>query len=211
MSPEISPAEDLTKTSQSTCIDAAGAIILHIHDLFQAAPNLRRWRYYCYYCLQATLVLLIKLIDEPVGEQSRNIVTKCHLSIAIFKQIELKVAQRCAELVASVLNSRQKRQISESSSEQPALDPSQSVFEPCESVMPSQQIADQLPTKEVQYGLMESGTDEFSAGSCPDLTFSGTELDFSVDDELWNDFVKSGMHTRPFESWMNILNDQEAP
>ncbi|RVX74754.1 hypothetical protein B0A52_01031 [Exophiala mesophila] len=210
MSPEISPSEDLTRTSQPFCIDAAGAIILHIHGLFQVAPNLRRWRYYCYYCLQATLVLLIKLVDEPLAEQNRSIVAKCHLSIVIFKQIELKVAQRCAELVVSVLNSRQKQQTSEDIPEQRAPEPSQPGIGPSDPALGSQQVAAQLPTKEAQYGIMESATDEFSAGSCPDLTFSGTELDFSVDDDLWNDFVKSGMHTRPFESWMNILNDQEA-
>lgn len=106
-----------------------------------------------------------------------------------------------------------------------SLDSTVPVFESSAS---AQQTSDQAgpapgPAKELPQcgasGLFESSsssTDDLMAstgtgsGSCPDLTFSGTEWDFSVvdDDELWNDFVDSGMHVRPFESWMNILNDQ---
>jgi hypothetical protein len=168
---------------------------------------------------------LIRVIDEPFAEQTKEIVAKCHLSIEVFKQIDLKVAQRCAEIVARVLNSRQRQQSSRqgspgkmqypakptSKSTKPESESTRPAFEPMAPAEPSQQASDQVPSKEPQYGLMESGATDFAPGSCPDLTFSGTEWDFSADDELWNELVDSGMHTtRPFESWMNILNDQNG-
>jgi hypothetical protein len=167
---------------------------------------------------------LIRVIDEPFAEQTNEIVAKCHMSIEVFEQIDLKVAQRCAEIVARVLNSRQRRQSSRqgspgtmqysakptSKSTQPGSDSTQPVFEPLAPAEASQQASDQVPSKEPQYGLIESGATDFAPGSCSDLTFNGTEWDFSADDELWNGVFESGMHTRPFESWMNILNDQNG-
>jgi hypothetical protein len=39
-------------------------MISHIHRSFELVPGLRRWSYYCFYCLQATLVLLPKVADD---------------------------------------------------------------------------------------------------------------------------------------------------
>lgn len=100
-------------------------MINHIHRLFKMAPNLRRWSYYCFYCLQATLILLASLIDvERAGRRTPGCATTtqdnqsakdiqtfteealkagCELSIAIFEQIELKAARRCAEVVRRFL------------------------------------------------------------------------------------------------------------
>ncbi|KAJ5662653.1 uncharacterized protein N7477_010269 [Penicillium maclennaniae] len=104
-----SAASDLVNNSRSTSIQAARAIILHVHGLFEAAPCLRQWRYYCYYCLQATLVLLMKVIDEPAGEETKEIVTVCQLSVSVFRQINLRAAKRCAEIVTQIIE-RWKRQ-----------------------------------------------------------------------------------------------------
>jgi hypothetical protein len=101
-------------------------MILHIHKLFSAAPGLRRWRYYCFYCIQAALALLTKMIEverstvshndpydsvlpSPFSESNDCNVTQdklkeiCELSIQVFEWIELKAAKRCAEVVRHFL------------------------------------------------------------------------------------------------------------
>src|SRR5687768_5051094 len=56
--------QPLSKLHQSSYLDAARDTIRHIHKLFTLAPGLRRWSYYCFYCLQSTLVLLLKVADD---------------------------------------------------------------------------------------------------------------------------------------------------
>ncbi|KIW99996.1 uncharacterized protein Z518_10924 [Rhinocladiella mackenziei CBS 650.93] len=116
---------------KSLCLDAACDMISHIHELFTLAPSLRRWSYYCFYCLQATLVLLTKLTEDdnecrenqrrsspPIqdlelrnqSESRRDLKSFCHLSIGIFEQIELKAANRCVQVVRKFLNRWEDRQ-----------------------------------------------------------------------------------------------------
>ena len=78
-------------------------MVLHIHDIFQQAPSLSRWSYYCYYCLQATLVLLMRVLDEPSFEKAATTIIICEKSVQIFEQIELKASKRCADVVRYVL------------------------------------------------------------------------------------------------------------
>lgn len=79
-------------------------MVLHIHDIFQQAPSLSRWSYYCYYCLQATLVLLMRVLEEPTLDETAIIARICETSVHIFEQIELKASKRCAEVVRHVLD-----------------------------------------------------------------------------------------------------------
>jgi hypothetical protein len=106
-------AEDLNATPddvhKTSSLDAARDMVVHIHQLFRLAPSLRRWSYYCFYCLQATLVLLMRITDEPFAEGIEDSKSLCELSIQIFEQIELKAAKRCAEIVRQVLDQGQKR------------------------------------------------------------------------------------------------------
>lgn len=88
---------------QDMCVKAASDIILHVNHLFKAAPSLKCWRYYCFYCLQATLVLLARIIDEPFTMQTSAVIKLCELSIEIFEQVELKAAERFGEVVRRIL------------------------------------------------------------------------------------------------------------
>ncbi len=105
---------------QTSCVDAARDMVAHIHQIFTIAPSLRQWSYYCFYCLQATLVLLTRLIDDDgqstfpciqgteVGdsdgsEDQHNLQYYCQLSIDIFELLKLKAAERCAQVVQSFL------------------------------------------------------------------------------------------------------------
>lgn len=107
-----------------SCVDAARDMISHIHQIFQIAPSLRRWSYYCFYCLQAVLVLMMTMVDDnsqtyrrrestplwidvtELGDGSENqydLQYYCELSINIFEQLRLKAAERCAQVVRSFL------------------------------------------------------------------------------------------------------------
>ncbi|KAH9207575.1 fungal-specific transcription factor domain-containing protein [Leptodontidium sp. 2 PMI_412] len=121
--------EDLYKSS---CIDAACDMISHIHALFSLAPSLRRWSYYCFYCLQSTLVLLTSMIEEDNGRNASqtaaslpatqdtvsrtetkergDLLSFCELSMKIFHQIELEAAKRCARVVRKFLDRWESRQ-----------------------------------------------------------------------------------------------------
>ena len=103
-------------------------MIRHIHGLFILAPGLRRWSYYCFYCLQAALVILLKVaddqyrsrrqhrdggpslpgvdpslqVDSGTVQEDRRL---CNLAIDIFERIELKASQRCADVVRHFLDS----------------------------------------------------------------------------------------------------------
>jgi hypothetical protein len=94
---------------KASSLDAARDMIVHIHQLFTLAPSLRRWSYYCFYCLQATLVLLMKLTDEPFAEEIETLKSLCGLSVQVFEQIELKAAKRCAEIVQRVMDQAHER------------------------------------------------------------------------------------------------------
>lgn len=97
-------------------------MIRHVHELFRLAPSLRRWSYYCFYCLQATLVLLANITDcdhdrafPPIDSGTASVELQasekpikvspvddsclCEMSVQIFQQIELKASKRCAEHV----------------------------------------------------------------------------------------------------------------
>lgn len=85
------------------CLDAARDMINHIHRSFQIAPGLRRWSYYCFYCLQAILVLL----PQTDGDKAANDLL-CTRAVEVFEQIKLKASQRCAEVVRHYLRRRAK-------------------------------------------------------------------------------------------------------
>jgi hypothetical protein len=107
---------------QSFCLDAARDMIRHIAALFELVPHLRAWSYYCFYCLQAALVILPKLAGEnhlsrisrrsvdgddgshSTHRQPENDWEVCNLAVRVFEQIELKASQRCAEVVKQFLN-----------------------------------------------------------------------------------------------------------
>ncbi|KAF1980321.1 hypothetical protein BU23DRAFT_445114 [Bimuria novae-zelandiae CBS 107.79] len=122
-----SSRQSLMSLHQTTCLDAARDMISHIHRSFKLAPSLRRWSYYCFYCLQATLVLLSKVADtyscsrrerrhrdadtrsslQPAPELDATRVEEgdrlCSLAVDIFEQIKLKASQRCADVVRQFL------------------------------------------------------------------------------------------------------------
>jgi hypothetical protein len=109
---EIDPAAancPLMALHRKVCMDAARDMITHIHRSFEIAPGLRRWSYYCFYCLQATLVLLLQTADSMASDD-----LMCRRAVEVFEQIKLKASQRCAEVVRQYLRrhatSRQKTQ-----------------------------------------------------------------------------------------------------
>lgn len=83
------------------CLAAARDMITHIHQSFEIAPGLRRWSYYCFYCLQATLVLLPQTTDSMASDD-----LLCKRAVEVFEQIKLKASQRCAEVVRQYLRRR---------------------------------------------------------------------------------------------------------
>jgi len=124
--------EPLTLLHRSCCLDVARDMIRHIHRLFKLAPRLRRWSYYCFYCLQSTLVLLSEIADHHHHRSGRRRhrsrpadapgqcscksaqCTKsdqerqedwdlCNVAVEIFEKIELKASKRCAEVVRQFL------------------------------------------------------------------------------------------------------------
>lgn len=99
------------------CLDAARDMITHIHRSFEIAPGLRRWSYYCFYCLQATLVLLAQTAGEISSDD-----LMCKRAVEVFEQIKLKASQRCAQVVRQYLRRRtklrQKRQEEDTRTEQ---------------------------------------------------------------------------------------------
>lgn len=80
------------------CLDAARDMILHVHQSFERAPELRRWGYYTFYTLQAILVLLPQSNDFSPEDD-----IACSRAIRIFEKIHLKASQRCAEVVRQYL------------------------------------------------------------------------------------------------------------
>ncbi|CAI6095980.1 unnamed protein product [Clonostachys chloroleuca] len=122
---------------QSCHLNAARNMIRHIYRLFKSAPYLRRWSYYCFYCLQATLVILPKVADDldlsryqqqenaclvptPLsstqadGEIIEDDVGLCSMAVEIFEKIELKASQRCAIVVRQILDSWEAKQRNDS-------------------------------------------------------------------------------------------------
>ncbi|EXJ71188.1 uncharacterized protein A1O5_06182 [Cladophialophora psammophila CBS 110553] len=111
-----------SRVYQDSCLSAARDMVKHIHHIFRLAPSLRRWSYYCFYCLQAILVLLTKIIADdnapcarpPSHERASSEANRlaeaatdmscCEIGIRIFEQIELKASQRCAEVVRRFLD-----------------------------------------------------------------------------------------------------------
>lgn len=55
-------------------------------------------------------MLLILVFDEPFAEDTKDVVTLCHLSVNIFSSIQLKAAHRCAEVVTRALHHWHERQ-----------------------------------------------------------------------------------------------------
>jgi hypothetical protein len=89
---------------RKACLDAARDMIVHIHRSFELAPGLRRWSYYCFYCLQATLVLLPQSADDRDAADYLF----CIRAVEVFEQIKLKASQRCADVVRQYLQKRAK-------------------------------------------------------------------------------------------------------
>lgn len=102
-------------------------MIRHIYTLFTLAPTLRCWSYYCFYCLQAILVILLKVADDQhrsrrhqprnTGELShlqpsvgsdRDTMEEdrmlCNLAVEVFERMKLKASQRCADVVRRFLD-----------------------------------------------------------------------------------------------------------
>ncbi|UPX11465.1 uncharacterized protein EKO05_0002071 [Ascochyta rabiei] len=105
MQNEIDPgAADcpLIALHRKICLDAARDMITHIHRSFKLAPGLRRWTYYCFYCLQATLILLPQSADDRDASDDLF----CTRAVEIFEQIKLKASQRCADVVRQYLRKR---------------------------------------------------------------------------------------------------------
>lgn len=104
-----SAAYPLITLHRKICLDAARDMITHIHQSFEIAPGLSKWGYYCFYCLQATLILLPQCTDTNAADESF-----CQRAVDVFEQIRLKASQRCADVVRQYLQkcarSRQKRQ-----------------------------------------------------------------------------------------------------
>ncbi|EXJ75839.1 uncharacterized protein A1O5_00346 [Cladophialophora psammophila CBS 110553] len=232
---DLSAASQLVKSSRSTCVRAARVIILHVHGLFEAAPCIRRWRYYCYYCLQATLVLLTEVIEEPAAEETKEIVAVCQLSISVFKQIDLKAAKRCAEIVAQIIARWRRRQdVGKASSEnlwytessqQTATQPLPTVEKAVPIQMSKEQVLAlptnltgaiqrepaQLPAGASRQGVSGDSFDAPAGATRLEPMSESHDSDFPINDDLWTYFADPEMHSRSFESWMDILIAEEAP
>ncbi|KAH8801443.1 fungal-specific transcription factor domain-containing protein [Xylogone sp. PMI_703] len=105
---------------QTLCLNASADMISYIHRIFELAPSVRKWSYYCYYCLQAMLPILAKIINEPKGENTEDLVHICSLGVQVFKQINLKAAERCAEISCRVLDYWRSQK--QSANEEPSYD-----------------------------------------------------------------------------------------
>jgi hypothetical protein len=197
--------------------------------LFEAAPWLKRWRYYCYYCLQATLVLLTKVIDEPLAKETEDIVQVCELSVNIFGQIDLKAAKRCAEIVAGLIERwRRHRTAGETSLEDSwvTLNSHQKATQPPETMEKSVPVQISEPecltlstdlSSAAQQELAQRNVAASPYGISPDsfnTLVEATHLDpmpesedvnFPFTDDLWTYFADTETHSRSFESWMDIL------
>ncbi|OBT81483.1 hypothetical protein VE02_09266, partial [Pseudogymnoascus sp. 03VT05] len=95
---ERTTRDKVSIASEAKGEQAASDMIRHIYSSFKAVPDLRKWTYYCFYCLQATLTLLIKLVDEPLLESNLSMAELCELSIDVFQQIDLRSADQCAKM-----------------------------------------------------------------------------------------------------------------
>lgn len=172
-----STTSSLIKHSRASCIQAARVIIVHVYGLFGVAPCLKRWRYYCYYCLQATLVLLMQIIDEPAAEETQEIVTVCQLAVSVFGQIKLKAAKRCAELATQIIEQWRRQDDRENAKGQP-----QGLWSNFDAA---------ARTTDLQHMPESHG------------------LDLSINDDLWAFFADPEMHSRSFDSWVDILNAED--
>ncbi|KAF2844766.1 hypothetical protein T440DRAFT_302203 [Plenodomus tracheiphilus IPT5] len=125
--PNGTDEEVMSSMHYRASLDAARDMIEHIYRSFEVAPALRRWSYYCFYCLHGTLVLLSKVADDYAHHRRQvrtergtgwsgphsgsNIDTTmvekdrffCGLAIEIFEKIQLKASQRCADVVRQFL------------------------------------------------------------------------------------------------------------
>lgn len=103
----INPGADecpLIALHRRVCLAAARDMITHIHRSFELAPALRTWSYYCFYCLQATLILLPQSRDDQDATNDLF----CARAVEVFEQIKLKASQRCADVVRQYLRKRMK-------------------------------------------------------------------------------------------------------
>lgn len=202
--------KEVTGHSRSICTKAAIAIILHVHGLFQAAPNLRRWKYYCFYCLQATLVLLVTLVDEPLAEETQALIMPCKLSVTIFKQFDLKAGRRCADMVARVLEGwHRHRDSGRNDTGKLGGGPTDGCYTSMSPVQSQQSPRTVGPTT-VQPGFLNRSPSQHAITDMgPESALDLTDLDFQVDNDVWDYFMSSEMHSRPFESWMKLLNEKD--
>lgn len=52
----------------------------------------------------------MEVIDEPTAEETKGIVKVCQLSISVFRQINLRAAKRCAEIVTQIIERWRRQQ-----------------------------------------------------------------------------------------------------
>lgn len=87
-----------TSAHRTRCLDAARDMIRHIHRTFELAPGLRRWSYYCCYCLQAILILLPELVEDNHQPHHGHVID--HPQTTLNKD---KASQKCADVVRQFL------------------------------------------------------------------------------------------------------------
>ncbi|KAM6529342.1 hypothetical protein FALCPG4_007481 [Fusarium falciforme] len=187
-------SKPLSGLHQSFYIDAARDTIRHIHKLFTLAPGLRRWSYYCFYCLQSTLVLLLKVADDqhsrnrqqrhagnqpsslsPLetdpgrAEEDRKL---CQLAVEVFESIKLKASQRCADVVRQFLH---KRSSATRRERRPELSPSSSLMSGHHES--AHYGASPSTTKERPRGSERVGSVDGSDNTSPQVSLSGLHVD----------------------------------
>ncbi|KAH9204886.1 hypothetical protein DL95DRAFT_398200 [Leptodontidium sp. 2 PMI_412] len=93
--------------SIAVCLGAARESIHLIHRLLVRDPSMGRWTYYCYYCLTATLILLMHIFDCPTEDARNSCINLCLKSEEVFSLIKSEPAQKCLILVQKVLHKAQ--------------------------------------------------------------------------------------------------------
>lgn len=91
-----------TNMSVPICLGAAQENVVLIHHIIAEDPSNRRWKYYCYYCLSATLILLMRIFECP-QEEAGEYIRICSKSIEVFESINSGQSRKCAALVKNVL------------------------------------------------------------------------------------------------------------
>ncbi|KAI9154777.1 transcriptional regulatory protein [Paramyrothecium foliicola] len=217
--------QQLSSLHQSAYLDAARDMIRHIHKLFILAPGLRRWSYYCFYCLQATLVLLHKVADDQHSrrrqrhaqnqpeshssfdagretvEEDRKI---CQLAFEVFEFIKLKASQRCADVVRQFLD---KTSSASRRARGPELSTPSSLISGHAGL--PQNVHSFPNTRDRPSGAESVGSVEGSSSTSPPISLNG------LHDDLFDAFYRSDMgpafnfsHSQPF---LDTASPRNAP